>query len=84
MKGNPYSGLTTSQTDEQSTRLHNLIDSTPGMLSLLLHLQSSPDPKISESAKVAYKALLEVRDNAITSKAYANQRLIQTFEEMDK
>lgn len=82
--GNPYNNVSSENVAKELMELQKTIYDAPTMLSCLLHLSSSPNPSVAEKAKAAYQALLEVKDEAITAKAYANQRLVMDFEEMSK
>lgn len=82
--GNPYNNVPSEKVTKELMELQKTIYDSPTMLSCLLHLSSSPNPSIAEKAKVAYQALLEVKDEAITAKAYANQKLVIDFEGMSK
>ena len=84
MSTNPYKDLDNNNIVEQTNLLKSTIYDSQPMLNLLLHLSSSPDVAIANRAKVAYTALLDLKDQAITSKAFANQQLIINFDEMDK
>ncbi len=81
---NPYNQVPSEQVVQENEQLTKAIYDTPTMLSCLLHLSSSPNPNIATKAKVAYQALLEVKDEAITAKAYANQKLIMDLEDLSK
>ncbi len=81
---NPYNQVPSEQVMQENEQLAKAIYDTPTMLSCLLHLSSSPNPNIAAKAKVAYQALLEVKDEAITAKAYANQKLIMDLEDLSK
>lgn len=81
---NPYKDVPSEQVVKETAELQKAIYDTPTMLSCLLHLSHSPNLSIASKAKVAYQALLEVKDEAITAKAYANQQLVIDFEENSK
>ena len=81
---NPYKDVSSQSVTKEAELLTKTMYDTPAMLSCLLHLSSSPNPSIATKAKIAYQALLEVKDEAVTARAYANQRLIVDIEEMIK
>lgn len=81
---NPYKDVPSQTVTKEAELLTKTMYDTPAMLSCLLHLSSSPNPSIADKARVAYQALLEVKDEAVTARAYANQRLIVDIEEMTK
>ena len=81
---NPYKDMSTEDIIKQTDLLKSAIYDSQPMLSILLHLSSSPDATIASKARVAYNSLLELKDQAITAKAFANQQLIVNYEEMDK
>ncbi len=81
---NPYKNVPGEKIAKEVDELQKAIYDTPTMLSCLLHLSNSPNPNIAEKARVAYSALLDIKAEAITARAYANQQLIINFEELTK
>ena len=81
---NPYKAVETNDIIEETRLLKSVIYDSQSMLNVLLHLTTSPNEKIATRAKVAYNSLIELKDQAITAKAFANQQLIIDFEQMDK
>ena len=82
-KSNPYQEVPSEEVIKETNVLNAAIYDSQTMLSCLLHLSHSSNPNIAEKAKTAYSALLEVKDLAITAKAYATQKLAMDFEEMN-
>lgn len=80
-KMNPYDNMSTEEINNQMQLLNSAIYESNALLRMLIYLSNSPDKDIAIKARVAQEALINLKDQAITSKSYANQKLAQDFNE---